>query len=964
MWSSAKLAGLIITALACVEVQVVASVIPSDSHYAVSLNGKWRIKMEQVKSYAGHCDDAGYCFPIETPEHFESFYAPDYQETSGWQDISVPGNWEMTGLSPATYHQPDNSSAFYRKEFVVPAAWAGRIVKINFDGVQNGAEVWLNGEPVDVTEPSWGRSNYHESGWTAWQADLTPRVKFGQKNLLALRVTKNTKTSNLDSGDYFFLGGIYRPVTLFSIPKVHIEDIAVRTRLKDDGTAEVKLIAEVQGMSDGKLAVSLQLGDYPAMEAHPDMQGHAEITQIIPHPKLWSAEFPNRYLAVIELKDADGRTTEHIQRWVGIREITIKDGIFMVNGTQVKMAGICRHDCYAPVGTAVGEDLWRKDLELMKKANINAIRTSHYPYGSGFYDLCDEMGFYVVDELPYCWCPTDNKELESGFLQRARETVARDKNHPCIVMWTIGNENRQGHSYELVADLVKQMDPTRPRVVSCLKADLNGVDMDDDHYTAPAAMIKDAEDKERRAKWPMIYLENPNVWDTRLGADYGCLDLWSNVIERTWNVTMKYDGICGLFPWEWQDRAVMDKNSIKPYWYDPETGIQYLKTKGIVDGLRNPRPQYYHIKMVFSPIKVDSKIDVSASGIAELNITNSYSFTDLSQLNIDWTLLSKGRALKSGREHLALAPRSSGRAQLKLPADVVKRSDSLRMDFNDPRGWNVVSYQFPLAEQDDSIVTDSAFPKDLKTPKLNLVVNRTIGDRATWQRIYRYDGELINIKTEPADAAFANSLDADIVLEPDPRNAPESDYIPNNPNNRSNSPALGVVVGHVHADLADGEFKYKIDWAGEKADIQELGWTFEMPKSFDNFSWKRQSRWSVYPETHIGRPAGIAHPDSANVRLTHITRPDAFDFNSTKYDCDWAALTDSKGHGLCIQFAANSRHHARGGFAANGDYTLTINKQCSPPRDISTSVVRDLYLELKSGDTVEGSFKIARIIHL
>ncbi len=177
-------------------------------------------------------------------------------------------------------------------------------------------------------------------------------------------------------------------------------------------------------------------------------------------------------------------------------------------------------------------------------------------------------------------------------------------------------------------------------------------------------------------------------------------------------------------------------------------------------------------------------------------------------------------------------------------------------------------------------------------------------------------------------------MDADIVLE----SAPEE------------------VVGRLHAEYAGGLFTYRIEWTGEKADIQELGWVVEMPHEFDRFSWKRQALWSVYPEDHIGRPTGTARPDSADVHLTNISRPDAFDFNSTKYNCDWATLTDAKGHGLRLEFAADQRHHVRGGFGENGRFALVVNKQCSPPRDISTSTVTDLYLVLEPGDHVEGSF--------
>ena len=408
--------------LLCMYAAHAATPMPTDSRFNISLDGKWRFKLEQGAREVKRPDNFGSIVgmviapaegvnrpdnfglnPIKLPEKFETFYLPDYIEDASWHDMNIPSNWEIAGYSPATYEHPDNASAFYRKTFVVPESWQGRIVKVNFDGVQNGAEIWLNGHPIPVTEPSWGRENYHESGWTAWQADLTQYAKFGQENLLALRVSKNTKSADLDDGDFFVLGGIYRPVTLFSVPQKHIKDFTVRTRILGDGRAEVKTSIMVTGESGDNSKISMNVEGEQPVVGTTDAQGNLELKQIISHPRLWSAEFPNLYEMVIELSDSSGNPTEQIIRQIGIREVTIKDGILLINGTRVKLTGICCHEIYATEGAAVGEELLIKDLKLMKQANINAIRTSHYPYSSIFYDLCDKMGFYVIDELPYCW---------------------------------------------------------------------------------------------------------------------------------------------------------------------------------------------------------------------------------------------------------------------------------------------------------------------------------------------------------------------------------------------------------------------------------------------------------------------------------------------------------------------------------------------------------------------------------
>jgi len=944
-------------------VPAIASLIPIDKRSEKSLDGAWRFKLEQAKSLTAPPVNWETAYPNETPEEFEQFFTPDYREDSSWDDLAVPSNWEMPGYSPATYYQPDNVSGFYRKWFEAPAEWAGRLVKVNFDAVQNGAEIWLNGKSVKVTEPSWGRENYHESGWTAWQADLTPYIKFGEKNLLALRVAKNTKSSNLDSGDYFFLGGIHRTVTLFSVPVTHIEDLTVRTNLLPGGKAEVKIDVVVAGISGNAPQVTARLEGIAPLSGTPDSSGHVELKCTVDDPRLWSAEFPNLYGLSIELKDANGNVTEEITRRIGIREITIKDGVMLVNGRRVKLTGICRHDVYPTEGTAVGEELWLKDLKLMKNANINSIRTSHYPYGSGFYDLCDEMGFYVIDELPYCWCPTGEPEMAPAFLQRARETIARDKNHACVIIWGIGNENHPGGSnLQLVADTVKAMDDTRPRLVSELNADQFNVEFDDRHYTPPAITKKAAEDKERRAKWPIIYTENPNVWDTRNGADYGCLDHWVEVMKRTWDVIWEYDVVTGSFLWEWQDRAVADKNPTKLYWYDPVTGMNYLKTKGIVDGWRNPRADYYHVKMVHSPVVVEPGIDLTSKpGSAIITIANRYSFTNLSELNATWHLLRQGKVIESGTAHFDLAPMTSGKVEFAIPTETAAKADALRIDFDHPCGWNVVRYQFVLREPVASEM-NAALPEGLRFPKFNLVANLTVNTPSKWLVAYRFRAKLVNVKTEPEQAgsllSAVSSMDADIMMEPDPKNIGPA---PGNENRKPDdfqAPASDVVLGHVHAEFANGEFKYHVEWTGERTDIQELGWSFEMPAAYDRFSWKREALWSYYPDTHIGRPEGTALPDTADVHLTKITRPDAFDFNSTKYHCNRATLTNAEGKGLRLEFTPGELYQVRADFGPDGTYLLKANKQCSPPRDISTHAVPDLYMELQSGSVVEGSFRV------
>ncbi|HVM47553.1 MAG TPA: glycoside hydrolase family 2 TIM barrel-domain containing protein [Candidatus Acidoferrum sp.] len=923
--------------------------IPDDSEHVMALDGKWRFKLEQAPPPPSFLALSRRPIPIQYPTNIEPFYMPGYCEDAAWHDLAVPGNWEMAGYSPATYDQPDNASGLYRLKFKLPAKWKDRRVIVNFDGVQNGCEVWCNGQPVCADECSWGSTNYHEGGWTAWQADLTPVAKFGQANLLALRVVKNTRSVDCDTGDFFFLGGIHRPVTLFSVPACHVRDLTIRTRLLPQDSAEVAVIADLEQPAPGT-KVSAQLEGQPAVDAEPDSSGRVNLAVTVPHPRLWSAESPSLYALAVEVKGSDGKVVERVARRVGIREVSIQNGVFCVNHVPVKLVGICRHDVYPTLGTAINADIWRKDLTLMKAANFNAVRTSHYPYGSGFYDLCDEMGFYVLDEEPFCWVNCSDTNLTAAFAQRARETVRRDKNHPCVVIWGIGNENRPGTNNTLAAKLTRQLDPTRPRVLSSQKAEDGGADVefDDAHYITPQDINK-AEHSPRRAKCPMIYTENPNVWEVRNGPDYGSLDLWRPIITRTWDELWQDDHVAGSFLWEWQDRAVADKCPTKYYYYFPDTGISLVKVKGVVDGFRNPRPEYYHIKMAQAPIALADHLDITGDGVT-IEATNRYSFTDLAQLRVAWTLTQGSRRLAGGTAGLALRPRAHGPLRLDLPAGKLSAADTLRLDFAHPGGWNVATYQFALKPVSHPAPRVRAIG-GLKFPTFNLVTGTNGPDGKGWHRLYRSTGELTNVKVQlrgaqPVAVAAAElaalpqadvqSLEADVLLQPG-----------------------ALPVGHLRADLRDGKFTYRLDWNGAKSDVFELGWVFHLPKGVERFSWDRQAPWSYYPPGHVGRPNGTAMPESAKVALTRVDRPDAFDFTSTKFDCNWAGLTDRRNRGLCFEFNPGQRQHVRGEIGPDGNCALVVNRCYSPPRDISSHIVPDLYTVLKKGDSVVADFQTA-----
>lgn len=913
--------------------------IPADAGDSMSLDGSWRFYFER----------AGYNFGtppniVLPPPSQPTFQQMNYVEGSGWTNLPVPGNWEMYGFSPCTYYSPDDTSGLYRDWIQIPQSWEGRRVYLYFDGVLDGAEIWLNGQPVPVNEPSWNIGNYHESAWTGFQVDLTSQVNFGTTNLLAVRVIKQTPSNDLDTGDYFILGGIDRPVTMYSVPETNIADVQVNTYVTN-GAATVEVTADING-GNATTPVSMFLDGVETDTTATN--GTAVLSQAIAQPKLWSAEFPNLYALTLELKNTNGQVTETVTNEIGIRQLTITNGVLLLNGVPVKFAGICDHDSSPTNGSALQPDFWYNEIKMMKAANINAIRTTHYPFDSALYKAADELGMYIADELPYCWCSPETPEanFEPAFVQRAEETIRRDRNHPSVVIWAIGNENSAGNNLQVVANVVHSLDPSRPRLVSTFNASQYGTELSDAHYPSISGMQSDAANAAATGH-PFIFLENPNTWDERLGADAGMWEDWGICMQRAWNVCVASNTIPGTFPFEWSDRAVQDPNSTASYsqygvqllYYFPATGIHLLKIKGMVDAFRNLRPNVYELKMIYSPIQISNSLTV-ASGQVSFPVQNRYSFTDLSYLTTQWQLERNGLVIAAGDTNLEMAPLTSGTAQISVPANALAYADTLRLDFIHPDGDDVYSYQFALSNAPAGSIITTNLPPGLPIPQFNLVTQTNYNDPAYWTESIRFPATLANVVLTPANAvtlAQLSSLSATVM-----------------------GGINGTqVLGTVQAGYTNNVFSYTLNWTGPSWPVQEVGWTFQMPLDDSNFSWSRDGRWTVYPSYDIGRASGTATPDTTNVDITDMDIPNAFDFNSTKYDCYWASLTTPAGDGLRLEFSPQQLFDCRAGGTTNGDgYLLYANQQVSPANDISANDVSDLYLTLSNGKTLQGSFTV------
>ena len=402
---------------------------------AQTLNGQW-----QFKYLAG--TDVG-------PD--AAFSAPDFVPAAGWKPIVVPGHWELQGFAEPKYGMDLIAGiGLYRRTFQVPAAWTGQRVFLHFDGVLYGFDAWVNGRKIG----SWA------SAYNPVAFDITDALKAGADNVLAVQVSTRSHGWEFDVNDCWGLSGIYRDVTLFAVPVAHFTDCTARTKLNPDGSATLTvstLTNAPTGISGRLLAPDGRLVSTLAF-ATGKLTG-AEATLQLEHPQLWTAETPALY--TLELALASG---QQLAEKIGLREVTIADGVLKLNGQPIKLRGVDHHDIWPVNGRVATEELMRHDLELMRAANINFIRTSHYPPHPRLLELCDELGFYVMDEVPFGFGENHltDPAYQDDLYVRARATVRRDRDRASVIVWSVGNENPNTPLTIATARRVKELDPTRP----------------------------------------------------------------------------------------------------------------------------------------------------------------------------------------------------------------------------------------------------------------------------------------------------------------------------------------------------------------------------------------------------------------------------------------------------------------------------------------------------------------------
>lgn len=519
------------------------------SPYHLSLDGIW--KFNWTKS------------PLTSPEYF---YLNEF-DPSDWGSIEVPGTWQMQGydyyiyrnvpMEFSPYDPPNiplefNPTGCYLREFDIPEDWKDRKVLLHFDGVKAAYWVWVNGEYIGFDKGSMEPSEY----------DITGKVKSG-KNKIAVKVVRWSDGSYLEDQDMWRFAGIYRSVYLFSVPEVFIRDYFVTTdldlnyrnsmlnikaKIRNSGeTGLEKIIATARLFNAEGKEISFFTRGLKMLE--PGTEQEVYLQKSIQNPLKWSAEKPNLYTVVLELKDSDGKVIEIVQEKVGFREYEIKNAQLLVNGVPIMIKGVNRHEHDPYKGRTMSKEIIEKDFQLMKELNINGIRTCHYPNDPLFYDLADEWGFYICDEVN-AECHYGERYLawqpgwEAAFMDRTIRYIERDKNHSSVFLWSMGNECGLAPIHYEMAKYAKQADPTRfvYHQTNYPNGDAPFADICGTRYPNPAMLDAIGDTTQR----PVILGEYAHSVANSLGH-----------FDEYWERFYRYPSLQGGFIWDWVDQGLM-----------------------------------------------------------------------------------------------------------------------------------------------------------------------------------------------------------------------------------------------------------------------------------------------------------------------------------------------------------------------------------------------------------------------
>ena len=827
-----------------------------------SLNGEWALKV------------------IEGTADTDEVPAQD----GSWGKIPVPGCWEAYGYCKPSYDKANPLTGYYRTTFSVPTEWKGKRIVLRLDGVLYGYDLWINGKKAG----SW------RSGYNTALFDITPYInkKRGSQEL-AMKVITRFPGSDFDYNDDWAPSGIFRDVTLMAVPETHLSDLTIHAKL----SGEVSVDTEI---ANAKKGTTVKHEIY-------DMQGNMVGTSKVDNPQLWTAETPYLYtLRTMLMQKKD--TLQVFTNRFGFRETTIEGNVLKLNGKPIKLRGVTCHSTDPVTVKVINEASILRDMKLMKEASVNYIRTSHYPREPRFYELADSLGFYVIDEVPFGF--GDKLLSDTAYYpvlqQRAQATIRRDKNHPSVIIWSLGNENPLTDICIRLGEYVSsELDPSRPycypQVGSYFRRFFEGENAKgfpskapiySPHYPTTGQIAGFYQHRDR----PVIFTEYCHTLGISL-EDH----------DRQWEIIQRTPGIAGGSVWEWVDQGMPFKDSLdNRYGYEEKVftsdngGFEMYGNKG-TDGLlyadRTPLPNYYELRHNYARAFVSSlKGNV-------LTIVNRYDFLNLKDnVTFRWTLTCDRDTVRTGAFTIDCAPHDSATYRMELPEQT--GLSLLCFDVVDAQGHKFLEQSFVMNKPSFSVIGTKGTNTD--TPSFLVRVGR----KATMAELIKVGDKRIERYLQPVGNPYVK---ADIKTKKCPDGSLAVNY---------------TLTPDTTTDRL----------------LSEIGVAWLLPKEIDHVQWLGMGPLASYP--------GRCKANNYNIWSLH---KDDLYFEGNRMGIDAAFFSDKDGNGILVVGDSLNMNFEQ----TDCGIVVTVNAAVSGqgPKFARTAFP----VTSKNTDTLQGSFRICAV---
>lgn len=889
------------------------------------LNGNWKFLFLEAPEYS--------------PKGFEK---PDH-DASSWDCIEVPSNWQLKGYgnmhySDLWYNFPinppyvptKNPTGIYKRNFFISSDWLREQTILRFHGVDSAFHLWINGEEV----------GYGKGARMTSEFDISSYIKEGE-NDITVRVYQWSDGTYLEDQDMWWLSGIFRDVELFTQKTTGIQDFKVETILDDKyESAILSVETDFRHVKKG-LSIQYELVDDRGHEVFNENvvveQDQMKFEKRVEAPKLWSAESPNLYQLYMKIK-FENEVLEVVRQQVGFRMIELKGKTFTVNGVAIKFKGVNRHDYHPRTGRVVSKEDMIRDIQLMKQHNINAVRTAHYPNSPYLYDLCDEFGLYVIDEADVETHGfeltanydriADGADWEKVMVDRMVRMVNRDKNHPSIIMWSLGNESGFGRCFKKMAEVTKQMDPTRlVHYEGDSKAEVTDV------YSTMYTWIEN-QPKERINMNDIIEKsEKPHVhceYGHAMGNGPGGLKEYQELIYE-------HEHLQGGFIWEWFDHGIetVSEDGEVYYRYGGDFGDDPTNGNFCIDGLlmpdRTPSPALVEYKKIIEPVHTHA-IDLKKG---KLKVENKYDFISLDGLTLNYWVSVNDEVLSSGDYTLPhIAARSAKEITLPLELDYEGIYDgdvflTIYYSMNSftnwaPAGHVLATAQFELPVKKESIelvptgelfIEETDWMLKVYSEKFELVFDKVTGHLIEGTR-----DQLKLIEAGPKLQFWRAPIDNDMYLVKDYKEKyfmhlwherVESFQVEKQKNkvvisietvNGTTNASWFYKCQHCYEIYPNGDVQYEVSGrpSGEldqaPAMIPRIGVELNLAKSLENIEWLGKGPGESYVDSKQSQLVGV-YQKNVEELFTNYVHPQA---NGNRTETRWLSATNYNGVGLMV----------------------------------------------------------------